>query len=239
MLGRKITNVIRYCFDEILPPFIRDNYYCMYPFFYIWFKGKNVKRFMNFKRVFYKLSATEFEQYYKDYDSLPTRETDLTPEIITFIINQLDSDKQVKILDVGCGSGYLLHQIQHHGYDNLLGVDLVEQIKYPNIPKKVANIEKLPFEDYAFDTVICCHTLEHVIDIRKAIIELKRVATQKLIIVVPRQRYYKYTFDLHIHFFPEISYLLNLLEMDEPQHIYKNIKGDWVVVCQMFKKMQP
>jgi len=237
MLGRKVTNSIRYFFDTILPPFIRDNYYCMYPFFYVWFKGKNVKRFMNFKQVFYKLSPAEFEQYYKDYDSLPKRETDLTPEIIKFIINQLDSDKHIKILDVGCGNGYLLNQLRNQGYDDLMGVDLVEKSKYPDIPQQAANIENLPFENNTFDTVICCHTLEHVIDIRKAVSELKRVVAKKLIVVVPRQRFYKYTFDLHIHFFPEISYLLQLLEGDEfTVETYQNIKGDWVVICQNSKK---
>jgi len=210
----------------------------MYPFFYIWFKGKNVKRFMNFKQVFYKLSASEFEQYYKDYDSLPKRETDLTPKIITFIISQLGSDKHLKILDVGCGTGYLLNQIRNQGYDNLMGIDLVEKSNYPDIPQQTANIENLPFEDSTFDTVICCHTLEHVINIRKAISELKRVSAKKIIIVVPRQRFYKYTFDLHIHFFPEISYLLQLLEESElsSEYTYQNIKGDWVVVCQNSKQ---
>jgi ubiquinone/menaquinone biosynthesis C-methylase UbiE len=209
----------------------------MYPFFYVWFKGKNVKRFMNFKQVFHNLSASEFEQYYKDYDSLPKRETDLTPKIITFIINQLGTDKHIKILDVGCGNGYLLNQIRNQGYDDLMGVDLVEKTKYPDIPQQTANIENLPFEDSTFDTVICCHTLEHVIDIRKAVSELKRVAAKKLIVVVPRQRFYKYTFDLHIHFFPEISYLLQLLEGDQfTIETYQNIKGDWVVVCQNSKK---
>jgi len=233
MMGRKLTNAIRYCLDEMLPPFIRDNYYCMYPLFYIWYKGKNVKRFMNFKSVFHKLSEAEFEQYYKDYDSLPTRETDLSTDTIKFIIHHLDTDKSMKILDVGCGSGYMLHQIQNQGYENLVGVDLVNHLKYPNIALQPANIEKLPFEDKSFDTVICSHTLEHVINIQQAIKELKRVAAKKLIITIPRQRYFKYTFDLHIHFFPQISYFLNLLEIDESKILYKNIEGDWSLVCQM------
>jgi len=233
MLGRKTANVIRFCLDEMLPPFLRDNYYFMYPLFYIWYKGKNVKRLMNFKSVFHQLSQAEFEQYYKDYDSLPERETDLTLGSVKFILNQLDADKQIKILDVGCGYGYILSQIRNLGYENILGVDLANQIKYPNIPIQIANIEKLPFEDKSFDTVICSHTLEHVINIRQTICELKRVTAKKLIITVPRQKYYKYTFDLHIHFFPQISYLLNLLNIDEQNYTYTNKDGDWTVVCQM------
>jgi ubiquinone/menaquinone biosynthesis C-methylase UbiE len=205
----------------------------MYPFFYIWYKGKNVKRLMNFKSVFHKLSQTEFEQYYKDYDSFPKRETDLNSGSIKFILNHLDSDKKIKILDVGCGYGYILSQIRNLGYKNLLGVDLANQIKYPNISIQISNIEKLPFEDKSFDTVICSHTLEHVINIRQTISELKRVAKKKLIITIPRQKYYKYTFDLHIHFFPQISYFLNLLDMSEQNFTYTNKHGDWTIVCQM------
>lgn len=40
-----------------------------------------------------------------------------------------------------------------------------------------------------------------------ALAELRRVAKRRLIIVVPKQRNYKYTFELHINFFP---YLFDL-----------------------------
>lgn len=74
--------------------------------------------------------------------------------------------------------------------------------KYPKVDFVQANIQSLPFDDAAFDTVVCTHTLEHVQDIAGAVSELRRVAARQLILVVPRQRPYKYTFDLHIHFFP-------------------------------------
>ena len=65
-----------------------------------------------------------------------------------------------------------------------------------------ADVTQLQFQDHAFDTVICAHTLEHVFDIEKALSEVRRVCSKRLIVVVPRQREYRYTFDLHIHFFP-------------------------------------
>lgn len=234
MLGRKVTNAIRFCFDEILPPFIRDSYWCMYPFFFLWFKGKNVKRFMNFKRVFHTLSEAEFEQYYKDYDSLPTRETDLSLQTERYIISRLGEDKKITILDVGCAGGYMLHRMRESGYERLSGVDLVGKSRYPDISIREANIEKLPFADNSFDTLICSHTLEHVVDIRAAIDELKRVAARRLIITVPCQRYYKYTFDLHIHFFPQASYLLNVLDFGKDADVTcENINGDFTVVANI------
>jgi hypothetical protein len=48
-MNRRLTNTIRFVMDELLPPIIRDNKYFMYPFFYIWYKGNNVKVHMEFK----------------------------------------------------------------------------------------------------------------------------------------------------------------------------------------------
>src|SRR3546814_1129402 len=54
-----------------------------------------------------------------------------------------------------------------------------------------ANIERLPFPDKSFDTVICTHVLEHILDFRGALAELRRVAAKRLIIVVPQEREYR------------------------------------------------
>jgi hypothetical protein len=41
-----------------------------------------------------------------------------------------------------------------------------------------------------------------VLDIRAAIAELRRICTRRLVIVVPLEREYRFTFNAHIHFFP-------------------------------------
>ena len=233
MLNRRVTNFIRFILDELLPPVLRDNYYFMYPLFWIWFKGKNVKRFMNFKSVFHQLTKEEFTSYYEDYEYIANRATDLSKKSIEYIIEQLGEDKKVSIADVGCGTGYVIKQIQDKGYDNICGIDLVPHSEFDTVEIKEGNIEALPFPDKAFDIVICSHTLEHVLDLPKAISELKRVTKTKLIITVPQQRYYRYSFDLHIHFFPQVSYLLKYINVDAANVQYKNINGDLSVVCNM------
>ena len=233
MLSRKVTNFIRFILDELLPPALRDNKYFMYPMFWIWFKGKNVLRFMEFKSVFHKLSDEEFTKYYEDYEYIAYRDTDLSSKSIDYIISNLGEDKNKKIVDVGCGCGFVLKKISDAGYKNISGIDIAPSGKYDTIKIDAGNIEQLPFPDNYFDVVICSHTLEHVLDLPKAISELKRVGKEKLIITVPRQRYYRYTFDLHIHFFPQISYLLKYIDMPEDRLIYKDIKGDWTVICNI------
>jgi hypothetical protein len=73
------------------------------------------------------------------------------------------------------------------------------------------------------------NTLEHVRDIVRSLEELRRVARKRLIIVVPKQRPYLYTFNLHIHFFP---YDFSLLAILRPKSNYqlKNLGGDWFYI---------
>jgi SAM-dependent methyltransferase len=75
----------------------------------------------------------------------------------------------LRILDVGCGvKPYLPFFASAREY---VGVDVV-----PNPHADViAPIEELPFEDGAFDVVLCIQVLEHVDDPARAVRELRRV----------------------------------------------------------------
>ncbi len=234
MFSREKANFLRFILDELIPPIIRENKYFMYLLCYIWFKGKNVKRFMDFKSKFYKLSEEEYVIYYQDYDDRgATRKTSANKKSIEYIINNLDDDKSCSVLDVGCGKGYILKKIYDKGYYNVLGLDIVSKSDYNEVKIKQGNIEHLPFADKSFDVVISTHILEHVLDLPKAIENLKRVAKNKLIVIVPKQRYYKYTFDLHINFFPEASYLLRYFDLPSDKIDIQNIGGDWAVTCNL------
>jgi ubiquinone/menaquinone biosynthesis C-methylase UbiE len=46
------------------------------------------------------------------------------------------------------------------------------------------------------------HTLEQVKNIDQALREIRRVCKKRQMIVVPCEKKYRCTFDLHIHFFP-------------------------------------
>src|SRR3546814_910039 len=110
-------------------------------------------------------------------------------------------------LDVGCGTGYLLHVLSSRRPEmKLTGVDFIiddeTRKRAAAIGFHEANIESLPFDDGAFDTVICTHVLEHILDLWGALAELRRVARRRVIIVVPQEREYRFTFNPHLHFFP-------------------------------------
>ncbi len=127
---------------------------------------------------------------------------------------------EANILDAGCGDGYLIKSISKKGL-RFSGVDLsVNALKLArknlgNQPFLVQSfLEYLPFKDNAFDIIVTTHTLEHVKEFEKVVNELKRVASKKLIILVPSQEYVPYSPDYHLHYFPSEEDLLKRVALN-------------------------
>jgi 2-polyprenyl-3-methyl-5-hydroxy-6-metoxy-1,4-benzoquinol methylase len=214
--------------DELLPPRLRDSRWFMYPFFHIWFKGKNIDTYMDFKDIAYNLSEEEFTSVYKNLDCRASdRPTDLNAESINYMIRSLDPTAQT-LLDVGCGRGHWLETVATHTNLRLTGCDVKTPGRSQRINYVSGSIAALPFADNAFDIVTCHHTIEHLRDLPTALAELKRVARKQLIIATPCQRCYFYTLDLHLQFFPIASTLTNAIGMKH--HVCKWVHGDWVYI---------
>lgn len=198
-LSREFTSSIRVAMDTWVPPIIRDTYWFMYPFAFVAF-GKHAKTFLNFRKTAFRLTPAQYAKTYETVNPLFTRETDLTMSCVAKIESSV---LESKILEVGSGRGFLAKRLALKF--NVTACDIVIDSSLKNEKKlKVikAPIEKLPFKDKTFDTVICTHTLEHVLDFDLAISELRRVTKKRLIIVVPMQKPFLYTLDLHVRFFP-------------------------------------
>ena len=238
-MNRKITNTIRFLLDECLPPVIRDNKYFMYLPFYIWFKGKKIKDVMNFKSNVWTMSKEEFGIFYNERISLAKdRPTDLSEISIDYMIKFLNKKFCENLLDVGCGNGYWLGKVvKNVPIRSTAGCDVFDMVSFKHSDYQKGDIENLPFEDNSFDVVTCHHVLEHVINLQQSINELKRVCRKFLIVVVPCQRYYYYTLDEHINFFPYREYLEYVLQMDE--FSCENIKGDFLYIGIKKKRVRP
>lgn len=181
-----ITNRIRAVIDA-LPPFIRDARWFNWPLFFVWFKGRQVRTAMEFKSLAASMSDAQFREVYRNVKTLADdRETDTNDEAMAFAISRLEEGT---LLDVGCGRRLFLNNLGRGVGCDLLGGDVL------------ALAERLPFLDKSFDVVTCFHTLEHTRDLPRAIAELRRVAKKQLIVIVPRQKRLRYTFDLHLQFF--------------------------------------
>lgn len=226
-ISRDITFFIHFVFDQLIPPCLRDNRWFMWLPFKILF-GSKADIFFNFKKKAPTLTKTQFRNIYKETASVHIqRETDLNQECLKAIDASISGNT---ILDMACGRGYLAKRLAKKY--TVTGADIIIPPKlsaeHPQIRFEQAQLENLPFRDNEFDTVICTHTLEHVQNIRGAICELRRVAGQRLIIVVPKQRPYQYTFDLHLHFFPYVSTLLMLMGEEGENSVKKcvQLRGD-------------
>lgn len=108
--------------------------------------------------------STQTNHYfeYRQVDNLIQGEYNLAPWIKQEII-----DKQLKILDYGCGFGQNLQALKNNNYQHIYGVDIEKEaikncllhdfiVKELNI-KKIAN----PFE-FKFDVIILNHIIEHI-----------------------------------------------------------------------------
>ena len=74
--------------------------------------------------------------------------------------------------------------------------------------------------------MVCTHVLEHILEFRQALSELRRVARRRLIIVVPQEREYRFTFNPHLHFFPYPHSFLRYVTPVPQDHELESIGRD-------------
>lgn len=225
-VSRKFALAVQYVLDEWVPPILRDSRWFMYLPMKFVLRG-TTKDFMQFKDSVFAMDATAFEALYERTAHVQSLqgETDLNQDCIDEILRSLEAGD---ILEVGCGRGHLAGLMAATGaavtgFDIAVPAAVAE--RHPTVRFVTGNIEALPFEDGSFDIVVCTHTLEHVQDLPRAVQELRRVARRQLIIVVPRQRPYKYTFSLHTQFFP-YKWSIQGAFGHRPNAVIKRL-GDW------------
>jgi len=224
-MRRETTNAIRTVLEEALPPFVRDSSAMRWLFRRHW--GRLVDDIEDFRE---RIPFVTADEYRSIYERLPRvqDETDNSAACIERIASEI---RGRTVLDVGCGTGFLLDHLKRTKPDlNLTGVDFIieegTRRRHPEIRFEQAAIEKLPFPDRAFDTVICTHVLEHILDFRQALAELRRVTGNRLILVVPQEREYRFTFNPHLHFFPYPHSFLRYLPPIPEDHVIESIGRD-------------
>jgi len=130
---------------------------------------------------------------YKKYDSKNPIYKLLVNRFVNCIENATLSLGNIgKVLDAGCGEGYItnkiakLNRIPHiEGVD--VSYDIIQEAKkyYPFLKFSTGSIYNLAFKENEFDLVLACEVLEHLENYEKAILEIKRVSNRYCIISVP------------------------------------------------------
>ncbi len=224
-LSRNFTLWVHFLLDQCVPPLLRDSRWFMWLPFKLLF-GDKAEIFFHFKQQARHLTEQEFQRIYQQTAGVSIqRDTDLNSASIAAIEQHTQGHA---VLDIACGRGFLSKRLAKN--HQVTAADIVIDTKlrdaHPSIRFYECNVEKLPFTDKQFDTVICAHTLEHVQHLEIAISELRRVTARRLIIVLPKQRPYRYTFDLHLHFFPYAEDVFKLMGEKTTQSCL-NVGGDW------------
>lgn len=226
-MDRRFTNTIRFFMDECIPAIIRDTKWFMYPFYYIAYGGKNIKQAMNFKSLVYDFTEKEYDHFYNNLNTISRKRiTDLNQPSIDYILDKISPETKT-LIDIGCGNGYLLKQIhQKFPTIELYGFDIKDKDENKFYKYVKGNIEKMPFPDKQFDVVTCSHTIEHLINLELCINELKRITKKQLFVVTPCQRFFYYTLDEHVNFFPYKEKLTSVMSMKN--YKCEKLWGDWV-----------
>ena len=82
----------------------------------------------------------------------------------------------LEVLDIGCGNGEISAYFVERGA-TVSAVDITDQRRDPSagFQFRLTDSERIPYPDAAFDVVLSHHVIEHVVDQRLHLREIKRV----------------------------------------------------------------
>ena len=140
------------------------------------------------------------EEYNRLFQTEPVRDEDrayrwFAAELLKF------QPSAKRVLDLACGGGYFLRELDRltAGKLELCGTDLSDaalalaQKECPRARFERVPAEDLSFPDHYFHAVTCLGSLEHFLDIEKALREMIRITVPEglLFILIPNMFWYK------------------------------------------------
>lgn len=127
--------------------------------------------------------------YEREYDfANSTRSIRGEDEQFPYIVQSLKyvnrDQKDITILDAGCGDGMYVNALKQIGYTQITGLDLFDAIADKSIKYVKGSIDNLPFSDDTFDFVYCTSCLYYLRDVERGIKELARVLKKDGILLI-------------------------------------------------------
>ena len=161
------------------------------------------------------------------------------PQNAAKLFNKYAPNKNINILDAGCGSGLVGVELQKYGYTKITGVDFSNEM-LNLIPNKIYNHlelidlnKKLKYKESIFDAVICVGTFTYGHVKANALNELIRILKKNGLIcfTINEGIYKKYQFDKKIE---ELSNnkLWDIINISKCSYIVnKNIEA-WLCIAK-------
>ena len=130
-----------------------------------------------------ELSKKWFDKQAKVYDETDTLLYSKNGKIsCKNIYDYLKDKKYNNLLDIGCGTGYLINMLSKDYEAEFVGLDLSPEMVKQATNKNIKNAkfiegksDELPFEDNTFDVITCSQSFHHYPDTDKAMEEVLRV----------------------------------------------------------------
>lgn len=88
-----------------------------------------------------------------------------------------------RVLDVGCGNGFIAHHLSSLLATHVIGIDL-DSITEAAIDYRQFDGAQFPVEDGAVDAVLFCYVLHHAQDLATLMKELRRVLSERGLAIV-------------------------------------------------------
>lgn len=116
-------------------------------------------------------------------------------EVISGLVNSLNVKK---ILDLGCGEGFIVKYLISKNKDlSIEGIDINEQVietarqLCPNAVFRKGDICNIDYPDKSFDLILGIEVLEHLVNPEIVIRQAKRISRRHCIFSVPLEPYFR------------------------------------------------
>lgn len=208
-LKRNLTLVINKAIELLLPPILSDR--------------KTVACLFNY------LQGRGFRYYdvTKDPVAIPRcrRDSDCSGKLLTKAKSLVLG---TNVLDIGCGSGVFIKQLAENGC-NCTGIDPNQtDERGENWQILKGFVEDYGFSEKSFNTVVSFKTLEHIPDAKTVLQSWRKLARDRVILILPCQRYRRYVYDGHINFYPDEFQLRVQLGLHENARVEK-VDYEWLI----------
>lgn len=176
---------------------------------------------MNLKN---KISKS-FSSKAKDYDQNAVLQKSIAEKLIKFSEEEIKNS--AKILDVGCGTGFLAKIIKGSFSKNIIQSDISpEMCRIASAYGEVicSDFDNLPFEEESFDMIISSCALQWSLDLQKTLLGLHKVLknNSKLSFAIFGQRTFEELKNFPVNKFLSLVTIENMLKNSG----FKNIKSE-------------
>ncbi len=208
-----------------------------------------IKKDVDNKLPIYKLtSKEEVLEYYENWTDKSRYNQDMfdwqytAPQHSVNLFKQHAFNKNMRILDAGCGSGLVGIELKKEGYINLKGIDF-SQSMLDTIPDKIYNSielidlnDPLYFEDNYFDAIMCVGTFTYGHVKVHALNEFIRITKNNGLIcfTVNEGIYSEYEFDKKIEELSKNNFWKVISLKKSPYIETKNVEA-WLCLSEVCK----